>query len=350
MNIIIRYTKYIFICLTIVLSANKGKSNSLIPSIGEMIQIERVNRTPIWMDSLCLCPDLSDVELTDRTIINVIEPLSEDVRSDMLISYTSEVYSIKITDNGTVILSMSSPSLTKVYIKPIHLNFKSDCSGLFQAKGKFNGIASFYDSGEFRSSIIHNLMLVTPQMDTIKRVRLYELNLKDTLYITKESPNLHEGLLRLWFTDSCSYPILVQKTDRLLSLNMDTLDVHSEWSYSSGSVVEMNTPSLFDDTYHQAMQYKSANNVLEIESPSDEKGQILTYNDDTIIIRNIQNSPWVKVIICDLGGRIFLYKDKVFNNTTDNDLKIPIKGIYSGNFLVYFYTKEEKKLFYIRIR
>lgn len=184
MNIIIRYTKYIFICLTIVLSANKGKSNSLIPSIGEMIQVERVNGTLMWMDSLCLCPDLSDVELNDRTIINVIEPLSEDVRSDMLISYTSVVYSIKITDSGAFILSMSSPSLTKVYIKPIHFNFKSDCSGYFQAKGKFNGIASFYDSGEFRSSINHNLMLVTPQMDTIKRVRLYELNLKDTLYIT----------------------------------------------------------------------------------------------------------------------------------------------------------------------
>lgn len=339
-----------FLSLVFSLRALAISPELTYPRIGDKVTILKLQSGPAWTDSLCMCPNLTNVPIYAREPMKVWAPSRNDSSAYCLIAKGRESIRLAVISDTLYQLDRIVPGRSLFYMTMPAYGFINDdnLSLPIKASGITENIGKYTMEGTWSFSKAKSLSLVTFDGDSIDDIECITTDINEKLVYINNDSTMYQGVIKRWYAPGYRYPLLSHEKGVLLSMTGDTLDYISSWYAIDPSEIIAEVENdyineLIRNRYAIARQYVNSN-------PSDNKEHSKhERSDNNIVYYDIANNKIVinpssfsdndanrAYILCDISGIVYAY-----GNTPSEGSAISTSGLNPGTYLLYISTANE---------
>lgn len=322
------------------------------PRAGDRFDIAVLASSPMFSDSLRLCPDLSEVATASTEKVAVWAAAPDDTVAALCIVRGRSTESLALTDGIYCSLTESAPGFYRRYysVYPYGVIKENSRTDTLIASGRADALSFYKTKGTYRITTAGGLRIVTFDGDTVDNVECVVCEVDDSMAFDGDSTvYIHRGMTQSWYAPGYRYPLLRQHREVLLTECGDTIDSNIKWEAVALSQQEskISNDPVNEEIRRAAKERAEQRYYREKDYSHGEPSGIarlhnsvsVDYGSATVMIsRAAGDSRYLDMLLCDISGRV--YQSYVFGDD-EQSVSLSLGALPPSTYLIYIRTTDE---------
>lgn len=341
----------IFTLATIFLTSVSASAYSHLlnfPRIGDKMDISVLSGKSVKTDTLSTTVDLtvSTIETNERYSVWAAAP--GDTLTAMMVMAGREQKYLTAKGYNLFCRSVIRPGYVRYFKNelPYAINNHSACLFRVTSQGRADGISEYTSDGQSEYKYRGGCTIILPEADTICNVERITHSIIEKMMFG-DSVVMHHCNISEWYAPGYRYPVISHQSDIMLTVDKDTIDTNSRWTYIAPATQEdVITDDPINENIRAEINALRNENAAEQPRRNHDKAETMPsnirWNSDrttiTVSRPTITGEQYGQVILCDVQGRVFHASH--FTNDS-NDIQINVSSLNNGTFILYIGTDSE---------
>lgn len=345
-------TKYIMLllcCMVLTVPLCQAVTRELtLPRIGDRVTISRLSKRPGWLDTLSMCPDLSQVTMTASDQMSVWPPVKSDTLSSHYIIRGRLTISLLNRADTLLCHEVRTYGRSRYFDSyPVYgIPHDTITDRIVSSHGNTDNIGAYSTSGRRHIVVADGLKAVSTAGEILDAVVCVTTNICDTLTYESGDKYLYKADTKEWYAPGYRYPILENEAGTLVSVEGDTIDVVDNW-YAIDTAEQ--DEHIHDDHVNELIRNNNKNRNRGLEHPSgnhvrrhvDTSGRYVNYDADESLLKitagdMLNNNAVREYVMCDVSGIVY-----AAGTVNAQEINISTADMHNGTYIVCLTTESD---------